>query len=189
MRLAWSKSSLPLLAVAALCVLPCGSLRAADPLPQFNAQNELIRPEGYREWIFAGASLAMGYNEGAKPPENPKFHNIYIQPFAYRQYKKSGKFPEGTILMMEVLSAGSHASINRQGHFEDKVSGVEAAVKDSKHIPEGWGYFSFDGGDGKIAPTAKAFPKERCWSCHNEHGASDNVFTQFYPVLREAGSH
>lgn len=189
MKSAWLVSPFSLLALTAVCVLPCGSLLAADPKPEFNAKNELIRPEGYREWIFAGASLAMGYNEGAAPPENPKFHNIYIQPFAYRQYKKTGQFPDGTILMMEVLSAGSHASINRQGHFEDKVTGVEAAVKDSKHIPEGWGYFSFDGGDGKIAPTAKAFPKERCWSCHNEHGANDNVFTQFYPVLREARSH
>lgn len=161
---------------------------AADPLPKFNSQNELIRPQGYRKWIFVGASLAMGYDEGAKLPENPKFHNIYIQPFAYQQYKNTGTFPEGTILMMEVLSAGSHASINRRGRFEDKVTGVEAAVKYSKHIPEGWGYFSFDSGDGSIALTAKAFPKERCWSCHNEHGANDNVFTQFYPVLREARS-
>ena len=189
MKSTWSALSLSLFALSALCILSGGPLRAADPKPEFNAKNELVRPEGYREWIFVGASLAMGYNEGASMPENPKFHNIYIQPFAYQQYKKTGKFPEGTILMMEVLSAGSHASINRRGQFEDKMTGVEAAVKDSKHIPEGWGYFSFDGGDGKIAPTAKAFPKERCWSCHSEHGANDNVFTQFYPVLREARSH
>ena len=36
------------------------------------------------------------------------------------------------------------------------------------------------------ATTAKPFAKDRCWKCHNEHAAVDNVFVQFYPVLRDA---
>ena len=61
---------------------------------------------------------------------------------------------------------------------------VEAAVKDSR-LPDGWGYFSF--GDGS-EPSATAFPRERCFACHREHAAVDNVFVQFYPVLRD-GHH
>jgi len=26
-----------------------------------------------------------------------------------------------------------------------------------------------------------------CFDCHAEHAADDNVFVQFYPILREAG--
>ena len=33
-------------------------------------------------------------------------------------------------------------------------------------------------------PAAAAFPKETCFNCHAEHGATDNVFTQFYPILQ-----
>ena len=33
--------------------------------------------------------------------------------------------------------------------------------------------------------AAKAFPKEACWNCHNEHAKTDNVFVQFYPTLRD----
>ena len=84
--------------------------------------------------------------------------------------------------MMEVYSAGSRASINRQGRFSDGFLRVEAAVKDSGRFPEGWAYFDFGGPMPR--EQAKAFPKERCWSCHNEHAATDNVFTQFYPLLR-----
>jgi hypothetical protein len=36
----------------------------------------------------------------------------------------------------------------------------------------------------KIAATAEPFRKAQCYDCHHEHAATDNVFTQFYPLLR-----
>ena len=158
---------------------------AGDGEPRFNAHNELLRPEGYREWIFVGASLGMSYGEN--PVRRSTFHNVYLHPRSYQEYKKSGQFPERTILAMEVLTPDSQSSINRQGSFEDRPVALEAAVKDSGRFPEGWAYFDFRGGGKAPFPgtaTAKAFPKEVCWSCHKEHAGTDNVFTQFYPVLR-----
>ncbi len=152
--------------------------------PRF-AGNRLIRPESYREWVFIGSSLGMSYTEG--PAEKaPNFTNIYIQPEAYRQFAATGTFPDRTVLVMEVVSAGSSASINRRGQFEDRSIGIEAAVKDEKRFPEKWAYFSFIGTGGIPLLQAQPFPKETCWKCHNAHGAVDNVFVQFYPVLREA---
>ncbi len=179
--------------------LACGTILAAGVMlcaawvgfgadhgePRFTDANELLRPQGYREWVFVGASLGMSYDENGAVQKDPKFHNVYLHPRAHRHFKQTGRFPEGTILAMEVLTAGSQASINRQGHFEDRLVGVEAAVKDSSRFPEGWAYFSFTGPNGALTPTAKAFPKERCWACHREHADTDNVFSQFYPVLRE----
>ncbi len=153
--------------------------------PRFAAGNQLIRPEGYREWVFVGSGLGMSYSEG--PYEKaPDFTNIYIQPEAFRQFAATGKFPDGTVLVMEVVSAGSKASINQRGQFEERCLGVEAAVKDENRFPEKWAYFSFIGADGKALDQARPFPKQACWKCHNEHGAVDNVFVQFYPVLRDA---
>lgn len=176
----------PFSAVLVLCVLAWAGVRAAPPggsdEPRFTSQNELVRPEGHREWIFIGATLGMSYSEDA-PKHEPAFHNLYLKPAAYQEYKRSGRFPEKTIIVMETLSAGSQASINRRGHFEDRVIGLEAAVKDSSRFPEGWAYFSFSRDNG-LAATARAFPKQACWECHHQHGATDNVFTQFYPVLR-----
>ncbi len=155
------------------------------PQPRYTAKNELIRPEGYREWMFAGSNLGMGYSEGTAP-KNPAFHNIYIQREAYRQYVETGAFPEKTMLVMEQVAAASNASINRQGQFGDRFIGIEVALKDSERFPDKWAYFNFTGAGGKPLPQARAFPKEACWNCHHEHGAVDNVFVQFYPVLREA---
>jgi hypothetical protein len=153
--------------------------------PRYAEGNQLLRPEGYREWMFVGSNLNMGYTDGAAPAES-RFHNIYIQREAYRQFASTGKFPDKTVLVMEVLGAGANASINKRGQFEDRPLGIEVALKDEKRFPEKWAYFNFIGSGGAPLPQAKPFPKEACWNCHNPHGAVDNVFVQFYPVLREA---
>ncbi|MEO7146092.1 MAG: cytochrome P460 family protein [Bryobacteraceae bacterium] len=187
------------LAVLPLTVLALAGLRGAEParpaaparkptgmtLPRFSARGQLLRPEHYREWIFAGSSLGMGYREGAASGEQ-KFHNVYLQPEAYRSYAATGAFPDKTILVMEVVTAGSNASINRTGHFEDRFAGIEVAVKDRARFPEQWAYFNFIGSGGEALAAATAFPKESCWNCHHQHAAADNVFVQFYPVLKAA---
>ncbi len=171
-------------AVAAFCAVALAP--AAGPVePRFDANKELIRPEGYREWVFVGSSLGLSYQEGQAPNHDPQFHNIYIEPASYQAFEKTGEFPEGTMLVMEVFSAASRESINRQGHFEGRSIGIETAVKDSSRFEGKWAYFSFIGEGGAPKKTAQAFPQKACWSCHNEHAATDNVFTQFYPVLRK----
>ena len=155
--------------------------------PRFADGNQLVRPENYHDWVFVGSSLGMSYSQGSSSSgDAPDFHNVYIQPETYRQFASSGTFPDGTMLVMEIRSAGSNASINKQGHFEDRLTGLDVAVKSASHFPEKWAYFNFDGPNGTFLSQAKPLPKDHCWSCHNAHGAADNVFVQFYPVLREA---
>jgi hypothetical protein len=172
-------------------LLSAAALSAADlkmAEPKYTSDNQLIRPTGYREWIFVGSSIGMGYQEANRPDgERPQlFHNVYIQPEAYRAYVSTGKFPDKTMLVMEVISPGTNASINKQGKFEEKFVGIEMSVKDESKSPEKWAYYNFITPDGKGRPEAKAFAKDACWSCHNQHAQTDNVFVQFYPVLREA---
>lgn len=166
----------------ALALLACLPLAAQKP--QYAPAGELLIPEHYREWVFVGSSLGMGYNEPGETPSEGEFHHIYIAPEAYRHYKRTGEFPKQTILMMEVYSAGSRESINREGRFSKDFLRVEAAVKDADRFPEAWRYFDFGGPEPR--QTSTPFAKERCWSCHNEHGQTDNVFTQFYPGLRRS---
>ncbi len=178
-------------AFSALLFLFTAALSATEPnmtRPKYTAGNHLIRPSGYREWMFVGSSLGMGYSEAAQgATDRPQqFHNVYIQPEAYRAYLATGKFPDKTMLVMEVITGGTNASINKQGKFEDKFVGIETAVKDESKVAEKWAYYNFIASDGKALPEAKAFAKDNCWSCHNQHAEVDNVFVQFYPVLRAA---
>src|SRR4051812_7533251 len=122
-------------------------LSASEPKmaqPKYTG-DQMIRPTGYREWVFVGSSIGMGYQEAIKSEtERPQqFHNVYIQPEAYRAYVATGKFPDKTMMVMEVITPGTNASINKQGKFEEKFVGIEAAVKDESKTPEKWAYYNF----------------------------------------------
>jgi hypothetical protein len=153
--------------------------------PEYDGSGALRRPEGYQEWTFVGASLGLSYAEGAVPDGPGEFHHVYLRPSSYEGFRRTGKFPEGTVLVLELHEAAQKVAPSRHGLFEGRRVAVEAAVKDSARFPEGWAYYSF--GDGTRA-TATAFPRGACFECHRQHAARDNVFVQFYPVLRD-GRH
>ncbi len=158
---------------ALLCVLVIGSVLGSDkPVAVFSEKDSLHRPEGYREWIFVGSSLGLRYddNDEKQRPEELEYKNIYINPSAYREYVKTGKFPQGTVLIL--------------GSYQKEFVGLLAAAKDRERFGEEWAYFRFTDKDGKLVDKARPFPKATCYDCHRQKAAVDNVFTQFYPVLR-----
>ena len=178
---------------------PAGKALAKEP--RYTADGQLIRPDDYRTWVFAGANLGLRYAEGAATPQRERdrnqddetgdFHNIYINAEAYAHYGKTGKFPDGTVLVMDVYTALAKEPQNivDHGHFPGAQDGFEVAVKNSKR-PDGsstvWAYYLFDGPGGKLLSTAKAQPNKTCYECHKQHAADDNVWVQFYPTLRAA---
>jgi hypothetical protein len=153
--------------------------------PQNSGKYTLERPANYREWVFAGSSLGLSYAPGASTA-TPMYHNVYIKPEAYREFSKTGKFPEGTELVLEMLSSDTKKDPALNGSFESEFMGLDVALKDSRRFPGGWAYFGFSNGAGsKYLDKAEPFPASAgCVDCHKQHAATDNVFTQFYPVLR-----
>jgi len=175
-----------LLALAVLLLHP--SPFAADkPAAVFENNDTLLRPEEYRQWVFVGSSVGLRYN---KEPEKPvsahsqHFNNVYIDPAAFREFLRSGKFPDGTVFILEILSAETKSEPGLQGSYQKELIALEAAVKDTKRFNDGWAYFSFDDGKQKLKDKATPFPRTSCFNCHHEKAATDHVFTQFYPVLR-----
>jgi hypothetical protein len=147
---------------------------------------ELVRPTGYREWIYVGTPLTPNELNNGKA-SFPEFHNVYIDPKSWKSWKKTGQFPDGTILMKELLSVGTKAAVSGQGYFQGEFVGLEATIKSKSLFPNepgNWAYFSFSSKDHKtLSETAKAFPTAACNSCHANAAKDDFVFTQYYPVL------
>lgn len=159
------------------------------PGPQYTKDGQLLRPRDVFTWVFVGASIGLSYAEEGGPEERGPgelghFHNVYLHPAAYEHYARTGEFPEKTMLALAIYSRAQKVSPNQQGFFEDQLVSLEMAVKDHEHFEEGWAYFGFRGPEG-LREQAEAFPRSRCYDCHAEHGAQDNVFLQFYPVLRQ----
>jgi len=170
------------LLVVAVCAGAPGGGDSNPPAPQFTKDNELIRPTDYREWIYLSSGLGMNYGSSTTESADPAFDNVFVHPAAYRAFLDSGKWPDKTIFVLENRSAKQHGSINKSGHFQAELTGVEAAVKDESRFPEKWAYFGF-GGPPSMRASAKAFPANACYSCHTKNGAVENTFVQFYPTL------
>jgi len=154
---------------------------------KFNSDGSLIKPEGYREWVYVGTPLTPNDMNGGEAAF-PEFHNVYINHKAWDIYKNTGKFPDGTILVKELISVGSKKASSGAGYFMGEFIGLEAAVRDSKRFPKVpgyWAYFSF-GHSYPLARKTKAQEPATCAACHQSRAADDFVFTQYYPVLRAA---
>lgn len=149
--------------------------------PRFTADGALLQPADFRDWVLAGASLGLTYSKPGPLSGIGVFHNVYIDPQSLAAFRRDGRFPEGTTLVMELFSPGEKADPALGGYFEAESVGVEAAVKDSARFAGGWAYFSF--GDGSLK-SARPIASGSCAECHRRHAATDNVFTQFYPTLR-----
>lgn len=155
-----------------------GLALAAAPGPNDTAQSMPL-PENYREWVWLTSGLGMSYSPGDGDRDNPSFDNVFASPAAYKVFKETGTWPDKTVLMLEVRKSASKSSINQSGHFQTGRVDLEAHVKDER-LPGKWAFYSFGNG----SKTGSLIPKEAdCYSCHEQHGAVDTTFVQFYPTL------
>ena len=168
-------------------------------VPQFDAQGRLMRPTGWREWPYMGTPLTPN---GLNPPEAPfpEFHNVYMDPASWEHFKRTGEFRDGMVLVKELVrvrtqpntraSDGSSREVSGQGYFMGEFSGLEVAMKDARRFadqPGHWAYFSFGHvPQAQYAQVTAAMPVATCNACHAANAGRDFVFTQFYPVLRDA---
>lgn len=156
--------------------------------PTFTDDGKMIRPSGWREWIFVGSPLTPnGLNDGKAA--FPEFHTVYIDPVSWAHWKKTGKFREGTMLAKELTLVGETAATSGRGFFNGDLQGFEISYKDNKRYkdqPGGWVYFTFGHQPEPYADSATPQPFEACAACHSAAAADDMVFTQYYPILQEA---
>lgn len=161
---------------------------ASDPEgPTYSVDGRVIRPADYREWVFLSSGLGMTYGPAkAAEGQSPRFDNVYVSRPAYREFRKSGTWPDRTMLILEVRRSEANVSINNGGRTQGDLVAIEAAVKDRGRYPgAGWSYFSFDGPDGPVDSAAPLPASASCYSCHEANGAVDHTFVQFYPTLFE----
>ena len=169
--------------LAGLCLSPLGVSerpggQGESQDPKFMQGNELVRPEGYREWIYLSSGLGMNYSTRSQPGE-PQFTNVFVTPEAYRQFIKTATWPDRTVFVLEERDSSIQGSINKGGHFQTKLAGLAAEVKDESRFPEKWAFFTFMDDQGQLKDTAKALPKSACWTCHNAHGAVETPLLSF----------
>jgi hypothetical protein len=163
---------------------------------QFTPDGKMKLPTGYREWVFLGAPLTPNALNGGKA-SFPEFHNVYVERRNFDAYQKTGTFPEGTVLVKELVLLqkptfpdGSQQAPSGRGYFQGAFNGMDVSVKDTKKFANtnGWGYFTFGHHAEPYETTAAESSTAECAGCHIANVAkTDMTYVQFYPVLQEKG--
>ena len=97
--------------------------------PEYNGAGALVRPLGWEEWVFLGSALNLGYSTGA-PPTRDILSVVYMEPTAYRYFKATGEFREGTMTALATYRAGAAGPPAERGIVPTAPSGFEMSVKD-----------------------------------------------------------
>lgn len=179
-----------LIALAALAGAAFGAPALAGPLSDtyskiVNSKGAITVPdEDYRrDWTMLGAWSIAG-DEGAAG-----MHVVYAQPEAVDGFRATGAFPDGTILIKELLGTKteelttglvSSADGPLQGRFV-MVKDTEGRFPNNQLWGEGWGWAHFDG-DEKME-TGSTNYEDDCLGCHVPVEESDWVYSYAYPVL------
>ncbi len=143
-------------------------------------------PEDYRtRFTFIGTfSVAGGDQAGGQAG----FHQVYIDPDSIEQFRRTGKFPDGAMIVKELqktralkMTTGHVSSWKENEGWFVMIKDTEGRFKDSGLWGDGWGWALFDAGS-RVKPTTKNYKKE-CIPCHTPVKNTDWVHVWAYPLL------
>lgn len=159
-------------------------------------------PENYTEWPTLGTWVHAHTGDGLEKmgPGVHEYHVVYTQPETLRYYKKKGRFPDGAVLVKELLHAETMPMTTglAVGHGTTitgwfiLVRDTKGRHKDSPLWGDGWGWSLFDAHDPKH--TVSKNYKTDCIPCHTPAKqlaprraveADKWIYTLGYPVFRK----
>ncbi len=166
--------------------------------PNVNLKTGTISvPKDYNFWPVLGT---WSHAIGKEKPGTKEFHIVYTQPETIAYYKKHRKFPDGAVLVKELINTKtmsmttgpfvSHATTIK-GWFV-LVRDTQNRFPNSKLWGEGWGW-SFFKGENSVETVSKNY-KEDCLGCHlpardlapAQANDSDKwIYTFGYPFLNK----
>jgi hypothetical protein len=149
-------------------------------------QGDLRVPENYRtHFEYLGTwSIAAPDKPGAK-----EMHIVFASPGTISAYKRSKSFPDGTVLIKEVVQTTTEPMTTGTVSRYNQLLGWFVMQKDSKNTHagnalwgDGWGWSWFDA--AKPSKTTSTDYKKDCLSCHQPAKSTDWIYVQGYPTLK-----
>jgi hypothetical protein len=160
--------------------------RSGEAAVVVDAKGNLRVPENYQTRYQALGAWAIAKDEGAGSKE---IHQVYASPGAIDAYRKTGHFPDGTVLVKEVFDTSTNSMTTGTVSHSDQLKGWFVMVRDSENTHpgnplwgNGWGWSWFDA-DEPLKTTSTNY-KAECLACHIPAQADDWLYVNGYPVLR-----
>lgn len=150
------------------------------------------KPDGYRDhYQILGTFTvfnAIPMVSGSPSEEGGESHYTYASPGTAEYYRKTGKFPDGAVLVKEVFGTDHGKLTTGDAHWASRTIQWFIMIKDEKgRYPgnplwgDGWGWALFkpDAPDKQVSTDYK----RDCLGCHIPAQATDWIYVQGYPVL------
>lgn len=133
-------------------------------------------------WSMLGAWTILEDGEAAGQ------HVVYTQPGVIQYYLENKTFPDGAVLVKELLGTKTGDYTTGTAAHATDVSGWFVMVKDQNGRfdgnglwGDGWGWAYFDA-DDRTTTTTEDYSAE-CLSCHVPAQETDWVYIEAYPAL------
>ena len=109
-------------ALAVLCVAVIGGTAAADSFPPYvDDTGAISMPKDFRSWTFLGTWGVATDEEDAVGSQG--FHNVYTQPATVEAFRRTGKFPDGAVLVKELLKAMTDSMTTGEVSYATETEG------------------------------------------------------------------
>ena len=160
-----------------------------------DGEGNITLPKNFRsKWTFLGTwSIAhkdVEPSSSASAHGAAGLHNVYTQRGVAEAFRQHGKFPDGAVIVKELLSADTASMTTGTVSRGNKVEGWFVMVKDTKGRfssnplwGDGWGWVLFNA-DKPDTPVTKSY-KTECLGCHIPARDDDWIYLSGYPVLAE----
>jgi len=121
-------------------------------------------------------------------PKGDQMHMTYASPGSAEAYRRTGKFPDGTVLVKEVFGTEHAQMTTGDAHWASGTKVWFVLIKDEKGRykdnplwGDGWGWalFKSDAPDKQVATDYK----KDCLGCHIPARSTDWIYVQGYPAL------
>lgn len=159
-----------------------------------DAEGNISLPANFQStWTFLGTwSVAVKdiqVSSEASRHGAAGLHNVYTQPGVVEYYQEHGTFPDGAVIIKELLKGVTApmttGTVSRAGDYEGwfvMVKDAQGRFKDNPLWGDGWGWALFNIND-LSKPTTQDY-KAECLGCHIPAQQNDWIYIDGYPLLR-----
>ena len=163
------------------------NLTAQSFSPYVDDKGNITIPKGFRSWQFLG-TWAVATDEDDEVGSKG-FHNVYTQPETVAAFRSTGKFPDGAVVVKELLTATTETMTTGEVSHATETEGWFIMIKDAqgrfKGNPlwgNGWGWALFNAADPTVTVTENY--QDDCLGCHVPAEKDDWIYLRGYPGLK-----
>jgi len=160
-----------------------------------DGEGNITLPKNFRsDWTFLGtwsiADKDVEPSSAASGHGAAGLHNVYTQRGVAEAFRQNGKFPDGAVIVKELLKADTASMTTGTVSRGIEVEGWFVMIKDTEGRfssnplwGDGWGWVLFNA-DKPDTPVTQNY-KTECLGCHIPARDDDWIYLSGYPVLAD----